>query len=308
MKNWYYVNPVKEESIGPISIGELLANSTLETLVWREESLKDWVAAKDHPELADFQEILQKNSEDSLNESPRETHPDVTSQQEKFNVIIKKELEHKLQAVEVLQNVFSYTLVEAAKLVETVPSVVKSGLSEQEASAICNQLNTEGVFVEMELANSFSLSDNNSQESVLVSTNTKDNFILELPTLGAFLGVVGWGKSELKYSIYQDGLYLTTLDAFNETDHLLELNINNSKTRLRIELIGIMRFKFFTQREYPFNYSQEIDFDQIIPSQVTKVILKTKSENLANFLIDLKTVEPKIEFVVFLRDNNYIEI
>jgi hypothetical protein len=66
MENWYYVSPKKEQSVGPVSIGKLIAEATLETLVWKEESLAEWVAAKAHPDLVDFLDNLAENNNSNI--------------------------------------------------------------------------------------------------------------------------------------------------------------------------------------------------------------------------------------------------
>ena len=48
--NWYYEK--NEEAKGPMSLEELLPHITAETLVWAENSLENWVAASEHPNLA----------------------------------------------------------------------------------------------------------------------------------------------------------------------------------------------------------------------------------------------------------------
>ena len=50
--NWYYEK--NEEPHGPISLEELLPLVSAETLVWKVDSLEDWVSAKEHPDLIPF--------------------------------------------------------------------------------------------------------------------------------------------------------------------------------------------------------------------------------------------------------------
>ena len=66
MENWYYVSPKTEESVGPVSIGKLIAEATPETMVWKEESLPEWVAAKNHPDLTDFLDNLAENNHSNI--------------------------------------------------------------------------------------------------------------------------------------------------------------------------------------------------------------------------------------------------
>jgi hypothetical protein len=66
MENWYYVSPKTDESVGPVSIGKLIDEATPETMVWKEESLPEWVAAKAHPDLADFLDNLAENNNSNI--------------------------------------------------------------------------------------------------------------------------------------------------------------------------------------------------------------------------------------------------
>lgn len=47
---WYYEK--NDEPQGPFSLEDILPVITPDTLVWRENSLEDWIAASDHPNLA----------------------------------------------------------------------------------------------------------------------------------------------------------------------------------------------------------------------------------------------------------------
>ena len=141
MENWYYVSPKTEESVGPVSIGKLIAEATPETMVWKEESLPDWVAAKAHPDLADFQEVLADNSHQLSGINPAPLKEDTST----YNVVINMEITDKLAAVKVLQDELACSLTEAAQLVETVPALLKSGLSLSEAKTLSNRLATNGI-------------------------------------------------------------------------------------------------------------------------------------------------------------------
>ena len=125
MENWYYVSPKTEESVGPVSIGKLIDEATPETMVWKEESLPEWVAAKAHPDLVDFQEVLTDNSHELSGINPAPIKEDTS----RYNVIINLEIVDKLAAVKVLQDELACSLTEAAQLVEKIPALVKSGLS-----------------------------------------------------------------------------------------------------------------------------------------------------------------------------------
>ena len=144
MENWYYVNPKTEESVGPVSIGKLIAEATPETLVWREESLPEWVAAKEHPDLVDFQEVLANNRHELSGTKSVPSVP-VKKDTSTYNVIINTEIADKLAAVKVLQDELACSLTEAAQLVETIPALVKSGLSLSEADTLSKRLATNGI-------------------------------------------------------------------------------------------------------------------------------------------------------------------
>ena len=77
MENWYYVNPKTEESVGPVSIGKLIAEAAPETMVWKEESLPEWVAAKAHPDLIDFLDNLAENNHSNIITSGEENQKGV---------------------------------------------------------------------------------------------------------------------------------------------------------------------------------------------------------------------------------------
>ena len=141
MENWYYVSPKTEESVGPVSIGKLIAEATPETMVWKEESLPEWVAAKAHPDLADFQEVLNDNNHELSGINPAPIKEDTS----RYNVIINLEIVDKLAAVKVLQDELACSLTEAAQLVEKIPALVKSGLSLSEADTLSKRLATNGI-------------------------------------------------------------------------------------------------------------------------------------------------------------------
>jgi ribosomal protein L7/L12 len=141
MENWYYVSPKTEESVGPVTLGKLIAEATLETMVWKEESLPEWVAAKAHPDLADFQEVLDDNSHELSGINPAPVKEDTS----RYNVIINLEIADKLAAVKVLQDELACSLIEAAQLVESIPALVKSGLSLTEAETLSKRLATNGI-------------------------------------------------------------------------------------------------------------------------------------------------------------------
>ena len=141
MENWYYASPKTEESVGPVSIGKLIAEATPETMVWKEESLPEWVAAKAHPDLADFQEALNDNNHELSGINPAPIKEDTST----YNVIINMEIVHKLEAVKVLQDELACSLFAAAQLVEKIPALVKGGLSLSEAESLSKRLATNGI-------------------------------------------------------------------------------------------------------------------------------------------------------------------
>ena len=148
MDNWYYVSPKTEESVGPVSIGKLVAEATPETMVWKEESLPEWVAAKEHPDLADFQEVLANNSKELSGTKSVPSVPVKEEDTSTYNIIINTEIADKLAAVKVLQDELACSLTEAAQLVETIPALVKSGLSLLGAETLSKRLATNGIITQ----------------------------------------------------------------------------------------------------------------------------------------------------------------
>ena len=148
MENWYYVSPKTEESVGPVSIGKLVAEATPETMVWKEESLPEWVAAKEHPDLADFQEVLANNSQELSGTKSVPSVPVKEEDTSTYNIIINTEIADKLAAVKVLQDELACSLTEAAQLVETIPALVKSGLSLSGAETLSKRLATNGMITQ----------------------------------------------------------------------------------------------------------------------------------------------------------------
>jgi len=71
--NWYYLE--NNESQGPMSLKELLPFISAETLVWREESLQDWVTAKEHPDLIQFFKNEDKQSTEIPLEEKNDENP-----------------------------------------------------------------------------------------------------------------------------------------------------------------------------------------------------------------------------------------
>ena len=174
MENWYYVNPKTEESVGPVSIGKLIAEATPETLVWREESLPEWVVAKAHPDLADFQEVLANNSQELSGTKSVPSVP-VKKDTSTYNVIINVEIADKLAAVKVLQDELACSLTEAAQLVETIPALVKSGLSLSEADTLSKRLATNGIITHTAKI------EKDTEEIPLASTLEKESVIKSVP-------------------------------------------------------------------------------------------------------------------------------
>jgi ribosomal protein L7/L12/lipid-A-disaccharide synthase-like uncharacterized protein len=175
MENWYYVSPKTEESVGPVSIGKLVAEARPETMVWKEESLPEWVAAIAHPDLADFQEVLAKNSQEL---SETKSVSNVTVQEvdtSTYNVIINTEIADKLAAVKVLQDELACSLTEAAQLVETIPALVKSGLSLTEAESLSKRLADNGIIVHTVKV------ENAAEEIPVAPKLEKENIIKSVP-------------------------------------------------------------------------------------------------------------------------------
>ena len=168
MENWYYVSPKTEESVGPVSIGKLVAEATPETMVWKEESLPEWVAAKEHPDLADFQEVLANNSQELSGTKSVPSVPIKEEDTSTYNIIINTEIADKLAAVKVLQDELACSLTEAAQLVETIPALVKSGLSLSDAETLSKRLAMNGMITQTLKV------ENAAEEIPLVTTLEKE--------------------------------------------------------------------------------------------------------------------------------------
>ncbi len=219
MENWYYVSPKTEESVGPVSIGKLIDEATPETMVWKEESLPEWVAAKNHPDLIDFLDNLAENN-----------HSNIT------------------------------------------PSV-----EEQQDGAIQNESN---------------------------SVKKSSNLLIQMPTL-----VMENGTADLKYELYFDNVYYTTLNAFGTKDELLVKFVSsNSNLVFKIIIKGIIKVDIWpTKAEFPFEETREITFRILILENVTKITLN--ATNLCPVFSWLKITKfEDVEFTTLFRDDNFVEV
>ena len=217
MENWYYVSPKTDESIGPVSIGKLIDEATPETMVWKEESLPEWVAAKAHPDLIDFLDNLAENK--NANISP---------------------------------------------LVE-----------EKQDGAIQNGSN---------------------------SVEKSGNLLIQMPTLES-----NYGPQDLKYELYFDNIYYTTLNAFGSKDELLvKFVTSNSNLVFKIIIKGIIRVGVWPTYEIPFEETREITFRILILENVTKITLN--ATKLIPFSIWRPNKFKDVEFNTLFRDDNFIEI
>ena len=219
MENWYYVSPKTDESVGPVSIGKLIDEATPETMVWKEESLPEWVAAKNHPDLIDFLDNLAEN-----------IHSNIT------------------------------------------PSV-----EEKQDGAIQNGGN---------------------------SVEKSANLLIQMPTLE-----IENGTADLKYELYFDNVYHTTLNAFGTKDELLVKFVSsNSNLVFKIIIKGIINVNIWpTKAVIPFEETREITFRILILENVTKITLN--ATNLCPVFSWLKITKFKdVEFTTLFRDDNFEEV
>jgi hypothetical protein len=219
MENWYYVSPKTEESVGPVSTGKLIDEATPETMVWKEESLPEWVAAKNHPDLIDFLDNLAENNHSNI----------IPSGEEKLD------------------------------------------------GAIQNESNSV---------------DNNA------------NLLIQMPTLE-----IDFGPSDLKYELYFDNIYYTTLNALGTKDELLvNFVTSNSNLVLKIIIKGIIRVPLWRNKlEFPFEETREITFRILILENVTKITLA--ATKLIPVVPWFKITKFKdVEFTILFRDDNFVEV
>lgn len=73
----------------------------------------------------------------------------VTEEKTEFNVLMTSFGEQKINVIKVIRTITGLALKEAKDLVEAVPSVVKEGVSKQDAEAIKKQLEEAGATVEI---------------------------------------------------------------------------------------------------------------------------------------------------------------
>ena len=205
MENWYYVSPKTEESVGPVSLGKLIDEATPETMVWKEESLPEWVAAKVHPDLIDFLDNLAENN-----------HSKITSSVE-----------------------------------EKQDGASQNGINSVEKSA---------------------------------------NLLIQMPTLE-----IDWKQSDLKYELYFDNVYYTTLNAFGSKEELLVKFVSsNSNLVFKIIIKGIINVNAWPNKaEIPFEETREITLTatKIIPVSIWRL----------NKFKD-------VEFTTLFRDDNFVEV
>ena len=221
MENWYYVSPKTDKSIGPVSIGKLIDEATSETMVWKEESLPEWVAAKEHPDLIDFLDNLAENKNANIS-----------------------------------------TLVE-----------------ENQEGVIQNEIN---------------------------SVEKRGNLLIQMPTLE-----INFGPSDLKYELYFDNIYYTTLNALGTKDELLvNFDTSNSNLVFKIVIKGIIRNTVWPSKyssEFPFEETREITFRILILENVTKITLNA-TKLIPVFAWFKITKFKDVEFTTLFRDDNFIEI
>lgn len=73
----------------------------------------------------------------------------VAEEKTEFNVLMTSFGEQKINVIKVIRTITGLALKEAKDLVEAVPSVVKEGVSKQDAEAIKKQLEEAGATVEI---------------------------------------------------------------------------------------------------------------------------------------------------------------
>jgi hypothetical protein len=218
MENWYYVSPKTEESVGPVSIGKLIDAATPETMVWKEESLPEWVAAKNHPDLIDFLDNLagSKNS----------------------NITLSAE--------------------------EKIDGSIQNGINSVEKSA---------------------------------------NLLIQMPTLE-----IDWKQSDLKYELYFDNIYYTTLNAFGSKEELLVKFVSSTSNLVfKIIIKGIINVNIWPHKaEIPFEETREITFRILILENVTKITLT--ATKIIPFSIWRPNKFKDVEFTTLFRDDNFVEV
>ena len=132
--NWYYEK--NEEPQGPFYLEEILPVITPDTLVWRANSLEDWVSAKDHPLLFVFFE----------NNTIENSSLVVTT----FDVILVDAGKNKLAIIRLVKDIKSNSLIESKNLVDSTPIILKQGITKEDAEAIKQKLIKYGAKVDIQ--------------------------------------------------------------------------------------------------------------------------------------------------------------
>lgn len=73
----------------------------------------------------------------------------VAEEKTEFNVVMTSFGEQKINVIKVIRTITGLALKEAKDLVEGVPSIVKEGISKQDADAIKKQLEEAGATIEV---------------------------------------------------------------------------------------------------------------------------------------------------------------
>ena len=140
MNDWFYIEQSTTNTIVPISQQELLTKIGAQTLVWKEGAISEWVEANKHPELAVLFDSIANEVVD--NELP--------FTEGSFHVVLKEACSDNLYAVKVFQEVLGVSIVEAAQMVDRLPSIIKSDLSHRDAHHLQGDLAQRNIVVEIE--------------------------------------------------------------------------------------------------------------------------------------------------------------
>lgn len=82
--------------------------------------------------------------------APAAAGAEAAAEQSEFKVVLKSFGDKKINVIKVVRAVTSLALKEAKELVEAAPSVIKEGLSKDDAEAVLNQLKEAGASGDLE--------------------------------------------------------------------------------------------------------------------------------------------------------------
>lgn len=117
------------------------------------EKIADDLSSLSLLEAAELCKLLKKRwsiSDNSLEDTPKETRESISNQKTEFNVILSKVGSNKIGVIKEVRNFTGLGLIESKNLVEKSPSILKEGIGDEEARRIQEAFEKIGAEITLE--------------------------------------------------------------------------------------------------------------------------------------------------------------